>query len=152
MRIMIAAAAMAALALPAWASSHGGGQGSQMGSHFIENWDADGDGKVTLEEAMERREDVFAAFDADEDGRLSPEEHDLFDEARANDMKEMGATGQGGGTGRNPANGMLRGVTDADKDGFVTRAEFLDAVPAWYERMDKNGDGIVTQDDFGPRG
>ena len=70
-------------------------QGSP-GLHFIENWDLDGDGQVTLAEATERRGDIFVTFDADDNGVLSPEEHDFFDEARANDMKENGM-GQGMG-------------------------------------------------------
>lgn len=43
------------------------------GEHFVENWDLDGDGIVTLAEAQERRGDVFTTFDADEDGKLSAE-------------------------------------------------------------------------------
>lgn len=117
------------------------------GGHFIENWDIDGDGQVTLAEATERRGDVFLSFDADDDGVLSPEEHDLFDEARAMDMAE---NGEGLGKGpNNPANGMLREVTDADGDGIVTREEFLGAVPDWFTAMDRNGDKVVTTDDFG---
>lgn len=117
------------------------------GGHFIENWDIDGDGKVTLAEATERRSDIFLSFDADDNGILDAEEHDLFDEARANDMKE---NGQGMGKQKsNPANGMLRKFTDSNGDGQVTRAEFMDSVPAWYARMDKNNDGNVTTDDFG---
>ena len=128
-------------------------QGSP-GLHFIENWDLDGDGQVTLAEATERRGDIFVTFDADDNGVLSPEEHDFFDEARANDMKENGmGQGMGKGMGRgNPANGMLRQFTDANGDGQVTRDEFMAAVPGWYARMDRNGDGTVTAEDFGPRG
>ncbi|WP_137703048.1 EF-hand domain-containing protein [Marimonas lutisalis] len=124
------------------------------GAHFIDAWDLDGDGQVSLAEATERRGDVFAAFDADEDGVLSPEEHDLFDEARANDMRDHGIGGSGGGPGNrhNPANCMLREVTDADGDGQVTREEFMQAVPAWYAVIDRNGDGTVTAQDFGRRG
>jgi Ca2+-binding EF-hand superfamily protein len=77
---------------------------------------------------------------------MSPEEHDLFDEARAKDMAEKGV---GGGGNRNPANGMLREVTDADGDGSVSREEFMTAVPAWFKAMDRNGDGVVTTADFG---
>lgn len=121
--------------------------GGVPGGHFVENWDLNEDGKVTLEEATERRGDVFLTFDADDNGILNAEEYDLFDEARANDMKENGM-GHGKGKG-NPANGMLREFTDANKDGEVTRAEFMDSVPAWFARMDKNGDGGVTTDDFG---
>ena len=117
------------------------------GSHLVESWDLDDDGKVTLAEAAERRGAVFLTFDADDNGILNSEEHDLFDEARANDMKE---NGQGHGQGkRNPANGMMREFTDANGDGDVTRAEFMAAVPAWFARMDKNDDGAVTNDDFG---
>lgn len=117
------------------------------GGHFVENWDLDGDSQVTLAEATERRGDVFLTFDADENGILSAEEHDLFDEARAMDMAE---NGEGHGKGkRNPANGMLRDVTEANGDGNVTREEFMDAVPAWFASMDRNGDNVVTTADFG---
>ncbi|WP_439524757.1 EF-hand domain-containing protein [Marivita sp.] len=117
------------------------------GGHFVENWDLDGDGQVTLAEATERRGDVFLTFDADENGVLTQEEHDLFDEARAMDMAQ---NGEGNGTGqRNPANGMLREVTDANGDGDVTREEFMGAVPTWFANMDRNGDKVVTTDDFG---
>lgn len=117
------------------------------GGHFVENWDLDGDGQVTLAEATERRGDVFVTFDADEDGVLSPEEHDMFDEARATDMAENGV-GHGRGK-RNPANGMLREVTDANGDGNVSRDEFMGAVPTWFANMDRNGDNVVTTADFG---
>ena len=117
------------------------------GLHFVENWDLDGDGAVTLAEATERRGDVFRSFDADDDGVLSPEEHDLFDQARAQDMETNGM-GHGGGA-RNPANGMLRAVTDVNGDGQVTRDEFLNTVPEWFTGMDRNGDGVITPDDFG---
>lgn len=124
----------------AFANGHG-----NPGSHFIENWDLDGDGAVTLAEATERRGDIFLTFDADENGVLSTEEHDLFDEARANDMQEMGMLN----SKNNPANGMLRSVTDANEDGEVSREEFMAAVPAWFARMDNNSDGKVTPEDFG---
>ncbi|MGJ8604483.1 MAG: EF-hand domain-containing protein [Marivita sp.] len=122
-------------------------QNATPGGHFVESWDLNGDGQVTLAEATERRADVFLSFDADENGMLTSEEHDLFDEARAMDMAE---NGEGHGTGkRNPANGMLREVTDANGDGNVTREEFLNAVPAWFAGMDRNGDNMVTTADFG---
>lgn len=137
----VIAFALALSASAALASGHG-----NPGGHFIENWDLNSDGSVTLEEATERRSDVFASFDADENGVLSAEEYDLFDEARANDMKENGM-GMGKSKG-NPANGMMRKFTDANGDGEVTQDEFMASVPAWYAKIDKNGDGTVTADDF----
>jgi Ca2+-binding EF-hand superfamily protein len=120
------------------------------GAHFIENWDLDGNGAVTAQEARERRSDVFASFDANDDGFLDAEEYQLFDEARALDQAENEPQGMGGGN-RNPANGMRLEVNDTDGDGKVSRDEFLDNAASWIEMIDRNADGVVTQADFGPR-
>ena len=146
MRIMMLTAVLALAPVAAIAGSHGQGAGN-AGAHFIENWDLDGDGAVTVAEAEERRADVFAAFDADEDGSLSPGEYDMFDAARANDLMEMGLPAKAA-TGDNPAGLMRRDMTDTDGDGSVTRAEFLDSAADWIARMDSNGDGQVTAADF----
>ena len=121
------------------------------GAHFIENWDLNGDGAVTAEEARERRGNVFASFDANDDGFLDAEEYVLFDEARAQDQAENEPKGMGKGA-RNPANGMRLEVNDTDGDGKVSEAEFLDNASSWIEMIDRNGDGVVTVADFGPRG
>ncbi|MBN8180698.1 EF-hand domain-containing protein [Roseibium aggregatum] len=121
------------------------------GAHFIENWDLNGDGAVTAEEARERRGNVFASFDANDDGFLDAEEYVLFDEARAQDQAENEPKGLGKGA-RNPANGMRLQVNDIDGDGKVSEAEFLDNAASWIEMIDRNGDGVVTVADFGPRG
>lgn len=129
-------------------------QNGTPGGHFLANWDADGDGAVTLAEATAKRGDVFAAFDADEDGRLSDEEYALFDEARANDQAEMRAEmakngAKGKGPGMNEEGGMMRAFNDTDGDGFVSRDEFIGRTAAWITQMDRNGDGQVSTDDFG---
>jgi Ca2+-binding EF-hand superfamily protein len=146
MRIVMLCAALAMAPVAAVAGSHGQ-SGGNAGAHFIENWDLDGDGAVTVAEAEERRADVFAAFDADEDGSLSSDEYDMFDAARANDLMEMGLPAKAA-TGDNPAGLMRREMTDADGDGTVTRAEFLGSAAAWIARMDSDGDGRVTAADF----
>ena len=177
------------------------------GAHFIENWDADGDGKISLAEATEKRTDIFTMFDMDDDNSLSASEYDAFDETRAEDLANnaqpqagqgMGQ-GQGAGQGKNMGNGMgngmgkgkqaqmqgqgmgqgqgqnqqgmgqgqgrgnVRGVTlgdyvqsmdrsfvDANKDGTVTRAEFEGFSAEWFATRDRNGDGFITEADFGP--
>jgi Ca2+-binding EF-hand superfamily protein len=125
-------------------------QQGQRGAHFIENWDLDGDGAVSLAEASERRGDVFASFDANEDGFLDAEEYVLFDQARADDMANNGgAEGHGGKGMMNAANGMRLEVNDTDSDGKVSLKEFVDGAEPWIARMDRNGDGVVTTDDFG---
>ncbi|MBS0125510.1 EF-hand domain-containing protein [Thetidibacter halocola] len=137
--------ALILLAAPAFA------QQGNPGAHFVENWDLDADGQVTVEEATERRGDVFLTFDANEDGFLDADEYVLFDEARANDMADNGgAQGHGGKGMMNAANGMKLDVNDMDGDGKVSRDEFLTQAATWIAGMDRNGDGVVTTDDFGP--
>ena len=118
------------------------------GGHFIENWDLDGNGAVSLQEAEERRGDVFASFDSDEDGYLSAQEYILFDEARANDMQNNGAQ-HGQGMMVRAADGMRLQANDGDGDGRVSQAEFITATADWIAKLDRDGDGVVTTDDFG---
>ena len=40
---------------------------------------------------------------------------------------------------------------DVDKDGKVSRDEFLGQVDVWFTAIDRNMDGIITTADFGPR-
>lgn len=133
------------------------------GAHFVQNWDQDGDGAVSLEEARTKRDDLFTSFDADEDGQLSSEEYAAFDEMRTADQEAMRAEmsaiagggmgngmGQGMGSGMKGAEGgMIRAFNDTDGDGLVSRDEFVGRTPAWFAMMDRNGDEQVTEDDFG---
>ena len=144
-------------------------QGSGHGAHFISNWDQDGDGVVTLEEATTNAAMCSPRLTADEDGKLSAEEYALFDEMRATDqaqMQEEMGMGQGAGAGQGKGKGkghsmgmggqmggeeggMQRGFNDADATAFVTREEFMAKTPDWIAMMDRNGDGKVMADDFG---
>ncbi|WP_141246546.1 EF-hand domain-containing protein [Actibacterium ureilyticum] len=120
---------------------------AQPGQQFIDNWDLDGDGAVTLTEAQERRGDVFASFDADEDGFLSAGEYVVFDEARANDMAANGP-GPGQAAMQRAADGLRLQANDTDGDGRVSLAEFIGATPGWIAAMDRDGNGLITSRDF----
>lgn len=115
------------------------------GEHFVKNWDLDGDGKVTVAEALERRETIFLTFDANDDAFLDAEEYKLFDEARANDMA---GRPHGRQRMRAAANGMRLEANDKDGDGRVSRGEFLSQAESWVIAMDRNGDQAVTVEDF----
>ncbi len=136
--ILLTCLALPAIALPAFA---------QPGAHFVENWDLDEDGQVTLAEAIERRGDIFFSFDADENGTIDAEEYKMFDEARAADMEGQG--GHGNGPMKNAEAGMHLAYNDVDGDGAVSREEFLGRAPDWFADMDRDGDGVITVADFG---
>lgn len=74
----------------------------------------------------------------------------------------MGA-GQGKGMGQGMGQGMGGGLTgfdmpaeegmrlfDADRDGTITEAEFVDGSDLWFAQRDRNGDGVLNEEDFGP--
>ena len=131
-------------------------QQGNPGAHFLQNWDDDGNGSVTLEEAQTKRANLFTSFDEDADGLLSEAEYGAFDEMRAADQaqmrEEMGGQGMGMGKGmgmKQAEGGMMLAFNDTDGDGMVSRDEFVDRTADWFAMMDRNGDGQVTEDDFG---
>lgn len=123
-------------------------QGNAPGAGFIENWDMDGNGAVTLEEIIEKRGEVFYMFDQEDDGVLSAENYKLFDEARAADQAQAAGNANGGGEQRG-AKGMTLEFNDDNGDGEVSRDEFVENSDEWFAIMDRNGDGEVTSADFG---
>ena len=46
---------------------------------------------------------------------------------------------------------MQMAFNDVDGDGLVTREEFLGQVGAWLTSIDRNADGVITAEDFGPK-
>lgn len=138
------------LAGPAFAQ----GAGSPL--HFMEQWDANGDGAVTLAEAQAKRGEVFYMFDQTEDKTLDAAEWALVAEHMAAEMdaKAGGSHGQGRGQGQGKGPGavmhqaMTPGFNDADGDGVVTETEFLAATDRLFAGLDRNGDGQATAADF----
>lgn len=125
--------------------------------HFLEQWDADADDKVTLEEARSKRGEVFHMFDSNGDGTLNLDEGALVaDHMQAEmDMKsEMRPTkGQGQGKGMNGPGqavhaAMSPAFNDADGNGVVTGAEFVAATDTLFTTLDRNADGVVSAADF----
>lgn len=123
---------------------------SAPGSHFVENWDGNSDGVVTLDELRAKRADVFYTFDSNDDGFLDAEEYSYFDSARKSDMENQPAHANGK-MGR-VQDGMVLTFNDTDGDGRVNKSEFLTKAAAWLAMIDRDRSGDVTAADFGPRG
>lgn len=169
----------ASLAAFLLASTAAAAQGTQPEGQFLILWDQNGDGAVTLEEAQTHRADMFAAFDADEDGQLSAAERDAMEAMRAQEQDRMRGEGAGMGPGKGMGQGMGMGMgsgagkgpaqgngrrpmgmgwndpapmmlgLDGDGNGQISRAEFLAGTSAWFARRDRDGDGVITPADFG---
>ena len=120
------------------------------GGHFIENWDGDFDGAVTLAETETKRADLFRMFDMDGNDSLDAEEYGLFDETRRADM-DANACGARKGPMRNVEDGLTFGYNDVDGDGAVSSAEFVGRSADWFAGFDADADGRITPADFGPR-
>ena len=93
--------------------------------------DTDGDGVVSFTEFQARSEERFARLDADGDGLLTREEL--------------------GRRGRDGRRGLGLAEADTDGDGAISFSELQAARPEVTEerfaRMDRNGDGVITEEE-----
>lgn len=121
------------------------------GAMFVEQWDADGDGRVTLGEAQNRRADLFDAFDSDGDGALGPQElADMGAIRAAMQEANRAAAGRASRVGASGAAGPGGpGRLDRNNDGRVSRDEFVGSTGSWFAWRDRDGDGALTSADFG---
>lgn len=139
MKIRTLTAALLLSATTALAQTSPGGQ-------FMNNWDLDGNGTATIEELREMRSSVFLSFNSNENGTLDAEEYVMFDEARQNDVNNY--EGAQRAQMQKVADRMSHPLSDLDKDGKVTREEFLAGADTWFAELDKNADGGITLHDF----
>lgn len=119
----------------------GGGQG--MAERF-QALDADGDGRLSADEAAEWRETVFVTMDADDDGRLTREEYMAVQFGQGADPEQRGPRFEE----RQAEKDAAFTAMDEEGDGFVTREQFLAAGARNFSEADADGDGYVTLPEF----
>jgi Ca2+-binding EF-hand superfamily protein len=153
--VPLAAAAFAFTATPVLA------QDSQEtfvpGEQFMLQWDLNEDGKVTLQEAREKRGDIFTMFDQNDDGIYSADEIALIDEHKAME-REAGkgpghnqpeGMGQGTrpGAGKGPGKGMGQSKRMGKGQG-ADRAMMDMPTAKGLAMLDANGDGTIAREEF----
>lgn len=108
-----------------------GGHGGSRGTHMLEQFDMDGDGKLTQAEIDQTRQERFTRFDTDGDGALNLDEYEaLWIDAMRDRMVDRFQ------------------MHDDDGDGQVTQDEFGSRFAGMVERMDRNGDGVIDDSDM----
>lgn len=103
---------------------------AKMQDRMLERFDADKDGKLTQAELDQSRKDLIAKHDTDKDGNLSLEEFKAL-------WLEVFQ--------RRVVRGFQR--IDTDGDASITVEEFLKPYSRTVERMDRNDDGTLDEND-----
>ncbi|MGE4429469.1 MAG: EF-hand domain-containing protein [Sphingobium sp.] len=118
----------------AGASGHGKNE-------FLENFDANKDGKVTKEEFAAKRTDKHGEFDLNKNGQINEMEYVAEYTFRLD--KQLAEQ-----RGRQIRQAHFRfGVLDTDKDGLLSAAEFNESGDRMFSRLDTNGDGVIDSKD-----
>ncbi|MEA3641404.1 MAG: EF-hand domain-containing protein [Lamprobacter sp.] len=110
---------------------------------FIQQLDTDGDGKVSLDEALAPQKPRFTETDGDGDGFISKEEastafNNQVPAEMLEAMKERGMP--------DPGETFVKNL-DKDGDGKVSPAEFEQPTVDSFKRMDADSDGFATKDE-----
>jgi hypothetical protein len=109
--------------------------------------DVNKDGKLSKEDRDLARQQLldarFAEMDSDKNGQISRAEFDAAHQHRDGQHDRMGHGGRGWGH-----KGPGRGMIDADRDGTLTKAEFMARPLALFDQADANKDGKVTADEW----
>lgn len=131
-----------------------GGGGSGRGSFDLMDSDADGDGKVSKDEAPERMKGFFDRMDGDGDGFIDKKEIDAMRsrfKGGGGGRPGGGAPGGGEGRGGGGFGGGNLMDNDANKDGKITKDEAPSWMQNFFDRMDTDGDGAITQKEIDAR-
>ena len=133
------------------------GQGNGPMAGFVQEWDMNADGRVTLADFAERRTTQFDMFDLNGDARIDAEEQanmaqTIAGAQEANHGAESGHGQGGNGPGAQIHAAMTAAYADADHDGNLSAQEWEAATQRLFAELDRSGDGQLDRADFRRRG
>lgn len=134
-------AALVAAALPTLSVSAGAQGAGLLSTAIFDRADANRDGYVTKSEIQAARARMFDAIDTNGDGLITPAEV----EAGKSRLKERAARRLAKLAERKakmPATGDRLAALDRNKDGKITRDEFVSGATPWFDRLDRDGKGV----------
>ena len=126
-------AAFAALSASIGAIAQPAAGSSKFFQHMLQKWDADGDGRISLDEYLAAAGARFQRIDPQNHGSVSAEQ--IADSANAQQRIER------------RAEGLMRRL-DTAGNGYVTQDEFVAAARTRFAKLDRNGDGKLTPDEL----
>lgn len=136
----IVLAALACAPFAAQAQDHGRHHNDRGPGRF-QHWDINQDGIVIREELIQRATDaagdLFTKLDADQDGKITPEEAAAPRRARQDRMRQQAD--------------KRFAAADVDGDGRISRAEAEAKMPrlaARFEKLDADGDGQLSKEEL----
>ena len=123
------------------------------GGMMMAKYDANKDGKITMQEAETAQAAKFAGMDLNKDGFIDASEAQTAKKERWEKMKERRA-GKADGKyegkdmhGHKGGHGMME-KADADKDGKITRTEYSAVSQGNFDDKDFNKDGVIDKSDW----
>ena len=116
--------------------------------HGFSKMDSDGDGVISKDEFLARHQSRFAQVDTDGDGVVSEDEKAAAKEARRAKREERRAKIK---ERREQAREKILAEFDANGDGQLDASEREAVALNRFERMDKNGDGVLSEDELPKR-
>ena len=102
--------------------------GHHGGDQRWEKLDTNGDGEISSDEFASQGRELIENADTDGNGAISREEMKAYRKAKREERRAQ----------NNP---------DTNADGVIDRGEYLIAAEARFDKADKNGDGVLSEEE-----
>jgi Ca2+-binding EF-hand superfamily protein len=106
---------------------------SRFFDRMLQKWDANGDGKISLDEYLAAASERFQQMDTQKSGRVSADQIANSPQARERIERR--------------AERLVRHL-DSAGHGYVTQDEFVAAAKTRFAKLDRNNDGRITPDEL----